>query len=398
MNFCRVCYRKKNKKIINFGRHPVSHKFSDGKNKDRKFPLELGQCQSCGLVQLTKIIPMKKLVPKFEWITYNEPEKHLDSLSNVIAKLPGINKNSKICGVSYKEDTVLERLKKKGFKNTWRMDAKSDLKILDKKANLETIQNKINDNTASVIKKKHGDQDIIIVRHILEHTHNTHEFMSGLRKMIKKDGYVVFEVPDCTNGFKIKDYNTLWEEHIFYFTNITLKNTLQIGGFNTHIFKKYKYPFESVLVNIVKKDKNKIKQIRKIYLKQELNQLKFTKKNFARKKINLKNFIKKYKKKNNQVAIFGTGHAACLFINLFKIKNLIDFAIDDNLKKTGYFIPGSKIPIHNSKILKQKKIKLCLLGVSSDSEMKILKKHKSFIKKGSFFASIYPSSKYAIRA
>ena len=135
-----------------------------------------------------------------------------------------------------------------------------------------------------------------------------------------------------------------------------------------------------------------------VELKQELNQLKFTKKNLARKKIDLKNFIKKYKKKNNQVAIFGTGHAACLFINLFKIKNLIDFAIDDNLKKTGYFIPGSKIPIYNSKILKQKKIKLCILGVSSDSEMKILKKHKSFIKKGSFFASIYPSSKYAIRA
>ena len=75
MNTCRVCYRKKNKKVINFGKHPVSHKFSDGKSKDKKFPLELGQCQACGLVQLTKIIPMKKLVPKFEWITYNEPEK-----------------------------------------------------------------------------------------------------------------------------------------------------------------------------------------------------------------------------------------------------------------------------------------------------------------------------------
>lgn len=398
MNTCRVCYRKKNKKIINFGKHPVSHKFSDGKNKDKKFTLELGQCQSCGLVQLTKIIPMKKLVPKFEWITYNEPEKHLDSLSKVITKLPGINKNSKICGVSYKEDTVLERLKKKGFKKTWRMHAKNDLKILDKKANLETIQNKINENTANLIKKKHGQQDVIIVRHILEHTHNTHEFMSGLKKMIKEDGYIVFEVPDCTNGFKIKDYNTLWEEHVFYFTNVTLKNTLQLGGFNTYFFKKYKYPFESVLVNIVKKNKNKIKKINESYIKKELSKLKFTKKNLERKKIDLKNYIKRYKKKENQVAIFGTGHAACLFINLFEVKNLIDFAIDDNLKKTGYFIPGSKIPIYNSKILQQKKIKLCLLGVSSDSETKILKNHKSFTEKGNFFASIYPSSKYAIRA
>ena len=164
---------------------------------------------------------MKKLVPKYEWITYNEPERHLDSLSKVISKLPGINKNSRICGVSYKEDTLLERLKKKGFKNTWRMNPRNDLKILDKKANLETIQNKINTSTARLIKKKHGEQDVVIVRHILEHTHNTHEFMWGLKKGIKENGYVIFEVPDCTDGFKIKDYNTLWEEHVFYFTEPT---------------------------------------------------------------------------------------------------------------------------------------------------------------------------------
>lgn len=400
MKFCRICLQKRSKKIINFGNHPVSHKFNDGKSKDKKFPLELGQCQSCGLVQLTKIIPMKKLVPKYEWITYNEPERHLDSLSKVISKLPGINKNSRICGVSYKEDTLLERLKKKGFRNTWRMNPRNDLKILDKKANLETIQKKINTSTARLIKKKHGEQDVVIVRHILEHTHNTHEFMLGLKKVIKENGYVIFEVPDCTDGFKIKDYNTLWEEHVFYFTELTLRNTLKVGGFDLHCFRRYKYPFESVLVSIVKKNKHQEKKIINIkhsLLKKELNKLKFTKKNLLNKKRSLKKFIKNYKRKDNHVAIFGTGHAACLFINLFEIENLIDFAIDDNSKKIGYFIPGSKIPICNSQFLKRKKIKLCLLGVSSDSEEKILKKHKSFKNNGGVFASIYPSSKYAIQ-
>ena len=46
--------------------------------------------------------------------------------------------------------------------------------------------------------------------------------------------------------------------------------------------------------------------------------------------------------------------------------------------------------------LKNENIKLCLLGMNFESEKKILKKYNSFKKNGCKFASIYPSSKYAI--
>ena len=173
----------------------------------------LGQCKGCGLVQLIKFIPIKKLTPRYNWISYNEPEEHLDRLAKTITKLPGINKYSKVCGLSYKEDSLLERLKKKGFKNTWRMDSKKDLKIMNKNANLETIQSKINNKVIRRLKKKNGNQDVIIVRHILEHTHDTLEFISALKGIVKNNGYIIFEVPDCAQGLKINDYNTLWEEH-----------------------------------------------------------------------------------------------------------------------------------------------------------------------------------------
>ena len=179
MKLCQIC-KKKLRKIINFGNHPVSHKFNNGKFKTEKFPLILGQCKSCGLVQLIKFTPIKKLIPRYDWISYNEPEEHLDRLAKTITKLPGINKYSKVCGLSYKEDTLLKRLKKKGFKNTWRMDPKKDLQIMSKKANLETIQNKINNEIIGRLQKKKGNQDVIIVRHILEHTHDTLEFISAL--------------------------------------------------------------------------------------------------------------------------------------------------------------------------------------------------------------------------
>ena len=85
-----------------------------------------------------------------------------------------------------------------------------------------------------------------------------------------------------------------------------------------------------------------------------------------------------------------------MFINLFGVKDLIDFAIDDNPNKIGFHMPGSKIPISSSHLLEKNKINLCLLGISSESEEKIINKHQFFKKRKGVFASIYPDSKYAI--
>ena len=49
--------------------------------------------------------------------------------------------------------------------------------------------------------------------------------------------------------------------------------------------------------------------------------------------------------------------------SLFSIENFqlfVDFAIDDNIKKIGFYTPGSKIPIYDSRCLSEKNISLCV--------------------------------------
>ena len=402
MKVCQVCKKKECIKLIDFGEHPVCHKFTDGKEKEEKHSLALGQCNFCGLVQLMSPIPVDKLVPRYDWITYNEPEEHLDHLVNVIGNLPNITKKSKVCGVSYKEDTTLARLNNLGFENTWRIDMNKDLGISDKKANLESIQHYLKPGIVNSIHNKYGIPDLIIVRHILEHTHDTHSFMLALKKLVNPSGYIIFEVPDCTEGFEKLDYTTIWEEHILYFTDLTFKNCLNSGGFLLHHFEKYNYSFESVLIGIVKPDDNKNTfknfSIEKNILDREIVRVQNFTEQLVKKQDSIKKFLKDFKQKKDNVVIFGTGHAACMFINLLGIKNLIDFAVDDNRKKKGFYMPGSKLPIYSSESLTNKKTNLCLLGISSESEKKIVKKLKNFEQNGGVLASIYPASKYAIQS
>ena len=212
---------------------------------------------------------------------------------------------------------------------------------------------------------------------------------------------IVFEVPDCTKQLENKDYTLPWEEHILYFTDLTFKNCLNSGGFLLHHFEKYNYSFESVLIGIVKPDDNKNTfknfNIEKNILDREIVRVQNFTEQLVKKQDSIKKFLKDFKQNHDNIVIFGTGHAACMFINLLGIKDLIDFAIDDNHKKKGFFTPGSKLPIHSSDALTKKKTNLCLLGLSSESEKKIINKHKSFEENGGIFASIYPTSKYAIQ-
>ena len=109
---------------------------------------------------------------------------------------------------------------RKGYNK--KLDFKSyvDLKIKDKKHNLETIKKNFINIKFLKFKKK---TDVLIVRHILEHCYDIKKFIYNLKKMVNKKGYIVFEVPDCEQSFIKRDYVMMWEEHIFYFTKKFIK-------------------------------------------------------------------------------------------------------------------------------------------------------------------------------
>ena len=232
---CRVC-KKKIKKIINFGSFPVCHKFKSKNQKDKKHILQISICKECKLVQLSNLFPLNQLKPKYDWINYNEPEEHLDKLVKKISNLQNINKTSTIAGVSYKENSTLERFKKIGFNKTWVLDMKKDLNIKNAKLNLETIQDKISKANTKKIIKRNKKADVLIVRHMLEHSYDTISFIKSLKNLIVDDGYLIFEVPDCNESFISSDYTMIWEEHTLYFTEQSLKKMLIGQGLKVSYF------------------------------------------------------------------------------------------------------------------------------------------------------------------
>jgi hypothetical protein len=382
--------------LLDAGVHPVSNRYLRNSDEEETlYPFGLSQCRTCGLVQLTTPFPISELIPRYDWITYREPEDHLDSLVDSLCDLKGISKGSVIGGLSFKDDSTLRRFANRDF-FTWRIDTGNDLHIQAKGAGIESIQAGITREKAETIAKKKGKADILIVRHILEHVYNKDEFITSLKVMINREGYIVFEVPDCSKSLNQCDYTMMWEEHLYYFTPETFRHALETNGFQVVRLDNIPYSSENSLVAITKLTKILGADTPAGRLGEGLMQGERFAKNFETYKEKFRVFFTGYKKEHGKIALFGAGHLACTFIWLFQLQDCIDCVLDDEPHKQGLIMPGSKIPIRSSSTLMNKEYSLCLLSINPKNEENVIEKNRVFTGNGGEFLSIFPLSKRSL--
>ena len=99
--------------------------------------------------------------------------------------------------------------------------------------------------------------------------------------------------------------------------------------------------------------------------------------------------------KKGEIALFGAGQDTCAFLNYFNISEQIDYVIDDNINKTGLFMPKSKIPIVSSKVLGSENVSLCLLSLNPINEERVIKRLVKYKHLDGRIHSIFPHSKYS---
>ena len=76
--------------------------------------------------------------------------------------------------------------------------------------------------------------DVVICAHTLEHVDDPNLFLQGLKKLLKKDGYLYIEVPNIlkpTGGFSLDKF--LYSEHLQNFSAYNLNLILSNNGFKT---------------------------------------------------------------------------------------------------------------------------------------------------------------------
>ena len=353
---------------------PLSSKYQK-KKIEANFELKISFKKKLSLIFLKKKIPQTIMGKLFTKIELMEAEDHLDELAERIIYKTNLKKNSKIKGFSYKDRSFVKRLKTKGFSN-------SEILI--------NLKNKsIFKNIQRFMEYKNNEKiDLIICRHVIEHTYDIKGFLNKIDNLLAENGCVLFEVPDTERQLKNGDCSFIWEEHTFYFTEVSFMNLLLSSGYKIIFKKRYHYSFEDSLIFLIKKT-----DVCEAVFKQKNLLSDFNKLHQNRRK-KVKKFVKYYRKLNYKFILLGAGHLSVTFVHLMNLNNDICMVLDGDPQKKGKYFPGTNHLIKNINKNNSYSKTIFLLGMNP---IRI----KSFLDNNNFgkdnkYLSIFKGNKFSI--
>ena len=372
-------------------------KINSSLSEDVFYPSELMYSKSSKLVQLSTIVNKEILFPEeypYTSSTTKILRENFKELYTDCKKIVNISSNDLVIDIGSNDGNLLNN-----FKNHHRVLGVTPEKIgkIAIKKGINTLIKYFDKKTSNFILKKYGKAKVITATNVFAHIENVNLLIKNLLRVLKNDGVFISESHYLVSLIKTNQYDTIYHEHLRYYSLISLKYLFEKYGMEIIHAKKIDTHGGSIRVYAAKKKIFKInKSVKKIlsYEKKFLNWKTFNnfKKDVVNSKINLYSILKKLKRKNKKIYGIGAPSRASTLINYIGLdENIIDCVLEiDGSYKIGNYIPGKKIPIlSEKKLYKDPPDYVILFSWHIASELKSNLKRKGY--KGKFIIPLpYP--------
>lgn len=394
--FCRSCEKMQAKVLIDFGPQPIVHHLL--RYKEQKFqqsPFILEGCENCGFLQLQQVIDPKILYENYFTLSSWKYQPHMNHLVETIIEKTQLPTNSKVLEIGCNDGTFLEVLQKSGFTNLLGIEPTTDSSSTALKKGFAVIQDFVNSKSAHTLVASKGQFKIVILRQVLEHIGNLTEFRSVLKILLKKDGFLVIEVPDTWLNLIEPDY-ALWEEHVNYFTIESLEKYLNSCGIR--VIHNETMLFSGRCLTVIGQfvDSGAINNLQNI--KPLLSAIENFKNNWNTFSGRIRKQLGDLRNTGHKIAVYGAGARSCTFVNFNHLGQFIEYFVDDQAQKQGFWVPGCCLQIESSEKLYENGISVCLLGVNTENEKHVMSRHNNWDRNGNYFRSILPPSEILLEA
>ena len=390
---CQISNSKKLRSIIFLGYLPpvnTLRKINSTPTEEKSFPAELLYCEESKLAQLGCIVDKKILFPysyPYTSSTTKILRENFVDLYKDVTKITNIKKEDLIIDIGSNDGNLLQN-----FKDNHRVLGVTPEKIgkLAIKKGIPTIIDYFNKKTHKNILKKYGQAKIITATNVFAHIDNINEILKYIIRTLTDDGIFISESHYLLPLIKELQYDTIYHEHMRYYSVQSLNYLFKKNNLEIIDVKEIPTHGGSIRVYAAKKGRYQISKNVKIQLNKEKKFLNY--KNFkefrhkvSMSKVKLYNLISNIKSNKKKIYGVGAPSRASTLINYVGLdQDLIDCVLEVNGSyKIGNYIPGTKIPILNEKILiKDKPDYLMLFSWHISKELKKNLRNKGF--KGKF--------------
>ncbi len=388
-NKCRLCCNSDIITAFKLEETPFANNFVEKKIYQECVPLDICKCNKCNHIQLRQIIDPKLLYENYFYVssTSNTMIKHLQKSVDFFIEYLNLKEDNNILEIGANDGVCVDYLLKKKFKNTIGVDPAKNIK---ERNNLPIICDFFGEKLYDQLNNNYGKFKLIFGFHCCAHIENVRDVFNTAFRLLDDDGVFVMEVGYFYEVLKNKTFDTIYHEHIDYYTCIAVQNYCNNNGLKLFNAIKTDIQGGSIQFYICKNtDKRKVSENVNILLNIEKEENIHDINNLIKWYTKIKNtgedlnmLVKSIKANNKKIAGYGASAKSTTFMHQFGLSDkIIEYIIDDNIYKINHYSPGLNIPIKSIEELDNNKVDYIII-LSWNFKKEIINKLENYIKRG----------------
>jgi hypothetical protein len=231
---CRACGSDSLRRFLSLGPQPLANAFPRNTSEvgaEQFFPLDVYFCESCSLVQLADVIDPAVLFSDYIYVTGTSATiaEHNVRYAQAVADRLTLRPNELVVEVASNDGSLLSCFQTHGVR-VLGIEPARNIAAMAVDRGVPTDNRFFNHSVASELRRTHGPARAVIGNNVLAHVDDSRDFLRGFAELLADDGLGVVEVPYAREMLERLEYDTIYHEHLCYFTVASLARLAEAAG------------------------------------------------------------------------------------------------------------------------------------------------------------------------
>jgi SAM-dependent methyltransferase len=354
---CRSCNAGGLIPVLDLGRTPLANSLLSTEQLDlpeEDYPLAVVFCPACTLVQITETVPPEVLFRDYLYFSSFSDTmlSHAEALVNQILNERQLGPESLAVEVASNDGYLLQFYKQKGIPVLGIEPARNVAQVALEQRGIRTITEFFGEALAHEMVTRTECADILHANNVLAHVADLNDFVAGVYHLLKPDGAAVIEVPYVKDLVDRCEFDTIYHEHLCYFSLTALNALFQRRKLQISAVQRIPIHGGSLRITVGHAGSARSPEVDALLEEERawgVADAGFYR-TFAARVESLKNDLRgllaRVKAKGARIAAYGAAAKGSTLLNYFNIgRETIDFVVDRSTYKQGRYLPGVHIPI-----------------------------------------------------
>ncbi len=231
---CRACGAERLERFLELGLQPLANanlRSLDEAATEQRFPLDVYRCDSCSLVQLADVIDPELLFRDYIYVTGTSETiaRHNIAYAATVRDLLGLGPDDLVAEVASNDGSLLACFRDLGI-HVVGIEPATNIAAIAEGRGIPTINEFFDGAAGARIRDVHGPAKAVIGNNVLAHVDDTQDFLRGAASLVAADGLVITEVPYAREMLERLEYDTVYHEHLCYFSVTALLRLCEAVG------------------------------------------------------------------------------------------------------------------------------------------------------------------------